>query len=75
MLFADHPELEGKNQLEVDHFTVWAQMIQGEPGSEEAQTTGFGISGTLELDRFSLEPGAPVSGRFHLTAPAFKAEK
>jgi spore coat protein CotH len=67
--------VEGKNQLEVDHFTVWAQMIQGEPGSAEAQTTGFGISGTLELDRFSLEPGAPVSGRFHLKAPAFKMEK
>jgi hypothetical protein len=62
----------GKNQLDIDHFTVWAQLTQGEPGSEHAQTTAFGISGSLELDEFSRQPGAPVSGRFELNMGAFK---
>ncbi len=66
---------EGKNQLEIDHFTVWAQLTQGEPGSEDAQTTAFGISGSLDLDEFSLQPGAPVSGRFTLNMAAFKEKK
>ncbi len=63
---------EGKNQLEIDHFTVWAQLTQGEPGSESSQKTAFGISGTLELDNFSRTPGSPVSGRFKLNMAAFK---
>jgi spore coat protein CotH len=62
---------EGKSQLDIDHFTVWAQLTQGEPGSDSAQTTAFGISGTLELDEFSRQPGAPVSGRFELNMGAF----
>lgn len=64
--------VEGANQLDIDHFTVWAQLTQGEPGSEDAQTTAFGISGTLDLDEFSDEPGAAVSGRFKLNMAAFK---
>jgi len=63
---------EGKNQLEIDHFTVWAQLTQGEPGSEDAKTTAFGISGSLDLDEFSRQPGAPFSGRFTLNMAAFK---
>ena len=59
----------------MDHFSVWAQMIQGDPASPEAQTLAFGISGTLELDEFSRQPGSPVSGRFRLQAPAFETEK
>jgi len=66
---------EGKNQLEIDHFTVWAQLTQGEPGADDAQTTAFGISGSLDLDEFSLQPGAPVSGRFTLNMGAFKEKK
>jgi len=66
---------EGKNNLEIDHFTVWAQLTQGEPGSEGAQTAAFGISGSLELDDFSREPGARVSGRFTLNMAAFKEIK
>ena len=62
----------GKNDLEIDHFTVWAQLTQGEPGSDGAQRTAFGIGGSLELDEFSREPGAPVSGRFTLDMSAFK---
>jgi spore coat protein CotH len=62
----------GKNELEINHFTVWAQLTQGEPGSEDAQRTAFGISGSLELDEFSREPGAPVSGRFTLNMAAFR---
>ncbi|MDH3926001.1 MAG: CotH kinase family protein [Xanthomonadales bacterium] len=62
----------GKNQLDIDHFTVWAQLTQGEPGSDAAQTTAFGISGSLELDEFSRQPGAPVSGRFELNMGTFK---
>ena len=64
--------VEGANQLEIDHFTVWAQLTQGEPGSESAQTTAFGISGTLDLEEFSRNPGAQVSGRFKLNMAAFK---
>jgi hypothetical protein len=75
LILDPHQLVEGRNQLEVDHFSVWAQMIQGDPSSPEAQTLAFGISGTLELDEFSRQPGAPVSGRFRLQAPAFKAEK
>ena len=63
---------DGKNALSIDHFTVWALLSQGEPGTEEAQTTAFGISGELELDEFSREPGAAVSGRFRLQTAAFK---
>ena len=64
--------VEGENQLEIDHFTVWAQLTQGEPGSESAQTTAFGISGMLDLDEFSKEPGAAVSGRFKLNMGVFR---
>ncbi|MBT8047147.1 MAG: hypothetical protein HKN57_09115 [Xanthomonadales bacterium] len=63
--------VEGKSELSIDHFTVWAVLSQGEPGSEEAKTTAFGISGSLELDQFSPKPGAPVSGRFRLKTAAF----
>ena len=38
----DHGPLStgrGRKPAEIDHFTVWAQLIQGEPGSESAQTT------------------------------------
>jgi spore coat protein CotH len=63
---------DGKNLLDIDHFTVWAQLTQGEPGSDSAQTTAFGISGSLELDEFSRQPGAPVSGRFELNMGAFR---
>jgi hypothetical protein len=63
---------EGENRLEIDHFTVWARLTQGEAGSDDVQTTGFGISGTLELDEFAQEPGAPVSGRFRLKLNAFE---
>jgi len=62
----------GKNELAIDHFTVWAQLTQGEPGSEDSQRAAFGIGGVLELDEFAREPGAPVSGRFTLSMPAFK---
>jgi hypothetical protein len=65
---------EGKNELEVDHFTVWALLSQGNPGADDAQTTAFGISGSLELDRFSSEPGSAVSGRFQLKTAAFKED-
>ena len=64
--------VEGANNMEIDHFTVWAQLTQGEPGSESEQKAGFGISGTLELDEFSKEPGAAVSGRFKLNMGAFR---
>ena len=64
--------VEGENHLEIDHFTVWAQLTQGEPGSESAQKATFGISGTLDLKEFSKEPGAAVSGRFSLDMGAFK---
>jgi hypothetical protein len=73
LLILDPYQLEeGANQLEVDHFTVWAQLTQGEPGSETSQTTAFGISGTLHLEEFSDESGAMVSGRFKLAMAAFK---
>jgi spore coat protein CotH len=66
--------VEGRNRLNVDHFTVWAQLTQGDPAAADAQSIRFGISGKLELDAFSLQPGATVSGRFKLTSAAFKAE-
>ena len=64
--------VEGKNQLEIDHFTVWAHLTQGEPGSSNQQTAAFGISGTLELTEFGKDPGAAVSGRFELDMGAFR---
>ncbi len=74
LILDPHQIVEGKNELEVDHFTVWAQMIQGDPASPDAHTLAFGIAGSLELDEFSSESGARVSGRFSLQAAAFKAE-
>ena len=65
--------VEGENQLDIDHFTVWAQLTQGDPGAESEQSAAFGISGTLDLDEFSREPGAAVSGRFTLNMGAFRA--
>ena len=75
LILDPHQVVEGKNDLEINHFTVWAQLTQGEPGSEEAQKAAFGISGSLELDEFSREPGAPVSGRFTLNMSTFKEIK
>jgi spore coat protein CotH len=75
LILDPHQVAEGKNNLDIDHFTVWAQLTQGEPGTEEAQKTAFGISGSLELDEFSREPGARVSGRFTLNMAAFKELK
>ena len=72
LILDPHQLVEGANQLEIDHFTVWAQLTQGEPGSESAQTTAFGIGGTLDLDEFSKEPGAAVSGRFKFNMAAFR---
>ena len=66
--------VEGANQLEIDHFTVWARLTQGDPGTESEQRVGFGISGMLYLKEFSKEPGAAVSGQFKLNMGAFKAE-
>jgi len=63
---------DGKNSLAIDHFTVWALLSQGNPGTQEAQTTAFGIGGELELDEFSRDPGAAVSGRFRLQTAAFR---
>jgi spore coat protein CotH len=65
--------VEGANHLDIDHFTVWAQLTQGEPGSESEQKAAFGISGTLDLKEFSTEPGSAVSGRFTLNMGAFRA--
>jgi hypothetical protein len=65
--------VEGKNELAIDHFTVWALLSQGENGAADAQTTAFGISGSLELDQFTHSPGGVVSGRFHLKTSAFSA--
>ena len=64
--------VEGASQMEIDHFTVWAQLTQGEPGSESEQKAAFGISGMLDLKEFSKEPGALVSGWFTLNMGAFK---
>jgi spore coat protein CotH len=64
--------VEGANRLDIDHFTAWAQMTQGEPGSEGEQRVAFGISGTLDLTEFSREPGASVSGRFTLNLRTFR---
>lgn len=71
LIMDPHQLKEGRNELEIDHFTVWAQLTQGEPDSEEVKTKAFGVSGTLVLDEFSLEPGAPVSGRFTLKTGGF----
>jgi hypothetical protein len=65
----------GKNELEIDHFTVWAQLAEGEPGSKDAKRIAFVISGSLELDEFSREPGARVPGRFTLNMAAFREFK
>jgi spore coat protein CotH len=64
--------VEGRNKLAIDHFTVWALLSQGDSGAEDAQTIAFGISGELELDKFSREKGGEVSGRFHLKTTAFR---
>ena len=71
LILDPHQLKEGKNELDIDHFSVWARLQQGEPGTEESQSKGFGISGSLELDEFSTKAGAPVSGRFTLKSSAF----
>ena len=72
LILDPHQLAAGRDTLAVDHFTVWALLSQGEPGGPDLQTTAFGVAGTLELDAFGREPGAPVSGRFALQTAAFK---
>jgi hypothetical protein len=71
LILDPHQIKEGKNELDVDHFTVWAILAQGEPGVDEIKNKAFGISGSLVLDQFSREPGAAVSGRFQLKSSSF----
>jgi spore coat protein CotH len=71
LILDPHQLVEGTNQLDVDHFTVWAQLTQGEPDSDSKQRKAFGISGTLDLKEFSRKPGGAVSGVFKLNMGAF----
>ena len=73
LLILDPYQLEeGASQLDIDHFTVWAQLTQGEPGSDASQKIGFGISGTLDLQEFSNKPGGAVAGSFTLNMATFR---
>ena len=54
-----------------DKMTVRYAYSDFPDGADEARTKAFGISGSLDLDHFSITPGAPVSGRFRLKTSAF----
>ena len=57
--------------LTVDHFCVWAMLIQGDPSSPKAARRVFGIHGTMKLDQFDPETGGTVAGSFRINSTAF----
>jgi hypothetical protein len=60
-----------KESLPVDHFCVWAMLIQGDPESPEAQRRTFGVTGTFDMKQFEGKIGGTVAGEFQLTTEAF----
>ena len=60
-----------KESLPVDHFCVWAMLIQGDPESPEAQRRTFGVTGTFDMKQFAGNIGGAVAGEFQLTTEAF----
>ena len=61
-----------KESLPVDHFCVWAMVIQGDPDSPEAQRRTFGVTGTFDIKQFDNKIGGTVAGEFQLTTEAFQ---
>lgn len=60
-----------KQQMSVDHFGVWAMLIEGNPDSPTAKRRIFGISGKLDLKQLDQEPGGVVTGTFSINTIAF----
>lgn len=64
-----------KPDLIVDHYEVWAMLVEGNPMSKDARRRPFGVVGKLRLDKLELKKGGAIEGSFELTAPAFKVEE
>ena len=69
MLMDPHQVRPGKNELQSNLFTTWAILIQESP---TFQINTYNVLGQLNLDQFSPEKGAKVSGSFQLNTEAFK---
>lgn len=77
--FRIDPYLTIPGKLKLEHFSLYAQLVQGLPGSPKFQRRGVWLNdrlrGTLELDQASRKIGSTISGRFKLNATAFEEEK
>lgn len=60
-----------KPKLTVDHFAVWAMLVEGDPMSPTSNRRPFGSTGTLTLDSLEQKVGGSVSGSFTIRALAF----
>jgi spore coat protein CotH len=59
-------------KVAIDHFAVWAMVIEGSPMSPTAKRQIFGVSGELTVDQLEQKIGAKVSGSFRLSSMAFQ---
>lgn len=77
--FRIDPYLTVPGKLKLAHFSLYAQLVQGFPGSPNVQRRGVFLAdrlrGTLELDQASRKIGSTISGKFKLNATAFEEEK
>lgn len=65
-----HQVQPGANTLNVDVFTVLANLSQGHPDSP-ALKNSWVSSGELKLENFTMDDGGNVSGTFQLNARTF----
>jgi hypothetical protein len=77
--FMIDPFLTAPGKLDLAPMALWANLVQGDPQSPNAQRRGVmlrdRLRGTLELDQASRKVGSTISGKFKLTATAFEEEK
>jgi hypothetical protein len=59
-------------KVAIDHFAVWAMVIEGNPMSPTAKRQIFGVSSELTVDQLERKIGSRVSGSFRFGSMAFR---
>ncbi len=77
--FRIDPYLTAPGKSKLAHFSLFANLVQGLPGSPKFQRRGVWLPdrlrGTFALDQASRKIGGTISGKFNLSAVAFTEEK
>ena len=60
-----------KPELAVDHFAVWAMLVEGAPTDRTAKRHIFMIGGKVKFESFDRQPGGKIKGSFDLRVPLF----